>query len=127
MKQYHPSIEYLELFALCAGIFTWESELRDCRIIVLCDNQAVVAMVNAITSRCPNCMQLLRLLVLNGLMFNRRVFASYIDTKSNFLSDALSQSQLKCFRRLGPHMNEFPDKISEVIWPIERVWTNLKR
>ena len=127
MKEFEPSIEYLELFALCAGILTWETELQNCRIVVLCDNQAVVAMVNSITSSCPNCMHLLRLLVLNGLQFNRRVFASYIDTKSNFLVDALSRDDLKRFRRLGKHMQEYPDKINEAIWPIDKVWKNIKR
>ena len=29
-----PSIEYLELLALCAGIFTWKKQLQNCRIIV---------------------------------------------------------------------------------------------
>ena len=33
-----PSIEYLELFALCAGIFTWEYELRNMHMKVFCDN-----------------------------------------------------------------------------------------
>ena len=33
-----PSICYLELFALCAGIFTWQEELRDVRIVIFCDN-----------------------------------------------------------------------------------------
>ena len=67
VKTAKPSIEYLELFALVAGIMTWESKLRDCRIIVFCDNQSVVHMVNGMTSSCKNCMLLIRLLILNGL------------------------------------------------------------
>ena len=78
MKVNHPTVEFLELFGHCAGILTWEQELRDCRIVVFCDNQAVVQMINNITSSCPNCMYLIRILVLNGLKFNRRVFARYI-------------------------------------------------
>ena len=85
-----PSIEYLELFALCVGIFTWQEQLRDCRIIIYCDNQAVVSMVNNTTSSCKNCMVLLRLLVLNGLIYNRRVLVCYIKLKENFLADSLS-------------------------------------
>ena len=53
-----PSIEYLELFALCAGLLTWPEELSNCRIIVFCNNQAVVAMINSLASSCPNCMTL---------------------------------------------------------------------
>ena len=122
ITQEKPSIEFLELFALVAGILTWERELSNCRIIVHCDNQAVVSMVNNITSSCPNCMYLLRVLVLNGLKFNRRIFARYISTKNNYLSDALSRLDFKRFRRLGPQMNEFPDQISPKIWPVEKAW-----
>ena len=28
VQKFKPSIEYLELFTLCAGILTWESELQ---------------------------------------------------------------------------------------------------
>ena len=68
-----PSIEFLELYALCAGVLTWEkiSSLNNTRVIIFCDNQAVVSMVNNTTSSCKNCMTLLRYLVLNNLKFNR--------------------------------------------------------
>ena len=95
IKMCKPSIEYLELYALCTGLLTWEdhSALNNCRIVVFCDNEAVVHMVNNTSSSCPNCMYLLRIIVLNGLRHNRRVFAKYISTKDNFLSDALSRQK----------------------------------
>ena len=86
-----PSIEYLELFTLCAGIFTWAERLQNCRIIIFCDNQAVVSMVNNLTSGCKNCMVLLRLLVLNGLYYNRRILVKYVKSRDNILADALSR------------------------------------
>ena len=52
-----PSIEYLELFAIVAGVFTWESRLANVRFIVHCDNQAVVHMVNKLMSSCKHCMK----------------------------------------------------------------------
>ena len=73
IKKYDPSIEYLELVALCARIFTWVEQLKDCRIQIFCDNQAVVSMVNNMTLGCKNCMVLLRLLVLHNLYYKRRV------------------------------------------------------
>ena len=54
-----PSIEFLELFALCAGLLTWDRYISNTRVIIFCDNQAVVQMVNNTTSSCPNCMFLL--------------------------------------------------------------------
>ena len=67
-----PSIEYLELFALTMAILTWseEQELQNNRIIIFCDSEAVVQMVNQVTSSCQNCMYLIRLLVPNGLVAN---------------------------------------------------------
>ena len=53
------------------GIFTWQDSLADCHIVIQCDNQSVVHMVNNLTSSCKHCMFLIRLLVLNGLLYNR--------------------------------------------------------
>ena len=52
LTDWAPSIEFLELFALCAGVFTWENEpeLNNNRLVLFCDNQAVVAMINNTTS-----------------------------------------------------------------------------
>ena len=65
-----PSIAYLELFALTAGIVTWDHLLTDCRIIIYCDNQSVVEMVNQLSSKCAHCMKLIRILVLDGMRHN---------------------------------------------------------
>ena len=126
IKDEESSIEFLEIFALCAGILTWQKQLMNCRIVVHCDNQAVVSMINNITSSCPNCMYLIRLLTLDGLKHNRRVFATYISSKDNFLSDALSRMQFDRFRKLGPVMRQYPDKIHSSIWPIRKVWNAYK-
>ena len=117
-----PSIEFLELFALCAGIFTWKESLANCRIVVFCDNQAVVNMINKITSSCKHCMYLLRLLVLNGLKYNRRVWAKYVRSRDNRLSDALSRLQLKRFRKLDPSMAKHPNRIDSQMWPVSKLY-----
>ena len=55
IDNHNPSIEYLELYALAAGILTWGSKLKNKRVTVFCDNQAVVNMVNSTSSSCKNC------------------------------------------------------------------------
>ena len=119
-----PSIEFLELFALCAGIFTWQNEraLNNCRIMVFCDNQGVIGMVNNMTSSCRHCMLLIRMLVLNNLKCNRRLRATYVASKENELADALSRGQMTRFRRKGPHMDEYTHRIHEDLWPMEKIW-----
>ena len=53
-----PSIEYLELFALCAALITWGPLLMNKRIVIFCDNEAVVNIVNKMTLKCMHCMKL---------------------------------------------------------------------
>ena len=73
-----PSIKFLELYALTAGILTWSKLLQNCCIMIKCDNQAVMHMVNNLTSKCPQCMKLIKLLTLDGIVSNRRVFVVYV-------------------------------------------------
>ena len=59
MKENTPSIVYLELSDLTAGILIWSEKLRNKRIVVHCDNQSVVQMINNTSSSCRNCMYLI--------------------------------------------------------------------
>ena len=123
VSRHRPSIEYLELFAVCAGILTWEHELSNTRMVVHCDNEAVVSMLNNLVSSCRHCMHLLRILVLNGLQFNHRIFAVYVRSSANDLANSLSRGQWARFWRLAPHsMNEQPDSINMKIWPLSKLW-----
>ena len=124
IKDCKPSIEFLELYALCIGLFAWKDspELKNGRVRIHCDNQAVVHMINNLTSSCKHCMLLIRLIVLNSLKYSYRLTACYINTKLNGLSDALSRNQMTRFRRLGPAMLAKPDDLPEEIWPIYKVW-----
>lgn len=125
IKEKDPSKAYLELFALCVGIFTWQrdSRLANCRIIVNCDNQSVVEMVNKMTSSCPNYMYLLRMLALNNITYNRWVFVRYVNMKLNFLSDSLSCMKLNLFFKLVPMGTRGePDPLPEELWPALKLW-----
>ena len=123
IKLCKPSIEYLELYALTAGLLTWGHLLTNQHILVYCDNSAVVSMINNTTSSCKNCMYLLRLIVLNNLIYNRRVFAQHVKTQDNFLADSMSHLQFKRFWNLAPAgMDRNPSKISPLIWLLTKIW-----
>ena len=122
IKNCKPSIKYLELFALCAGILTWQKSLQNIHLLVHCDNQAVVHMINGMVSSCKNCMKLLRILVLDGLIYNRQITAVYVTLANNFLSDALSRGQMTRFRKLGPTMLDNADRIHKDMWPLSNLW-----
>ena len=123
IKQNSPSIGYLELYALCAAILTWGDQLKDSRIVVFCDNMAVVHMINQLSSSCGNCMYLLRLLTLSGLVDNRRVFARHVMGINNELADSLSRLQFQRFWKLAPSsMAKQLSRISKLVWPPCKIW-----
>ena len=86
-----PSIEYLELFAVLVGVLNWIWRFKNRRIVLFCDNEAVVHMINNSTSKCKNCMVLMRLLVAECILQNVRVYAKHVKTNENGKADALSR------------------------------------
>ena len=128
IKKLKPNIEYLELYALVAAILMWEKnpKLSNTRIILYCDNSAVVQMVNSLMSGCKNCMYLIQLLTLDNLIHNRRVFAKHLHSEQNYLSDALSRMQFKRFWRLAPpSIKKTPTPLSDKVWPASKIWNQL--
>ena len=93
MSNNRPSIEFLELFAVAAGILQWAHQLQGCRVVMFCDNTSVVEMINKSTSGCKHCMNLVRLIMLESLKHQVRFFATYIRTDKNVLADSFSRLQ----------------------------------
>ena len=122
IRKYRPSIEYLELYAVVMGIFIWTEKLQNSRIVVFCDNQTVVRNLNTTTSGCKNVMYLLRLLVLNGLRHNIRVFGEWVEGAENTLSDHLSRQRIRKFKQLSPRADKFPQELSTALWPASKLW-----
>ena len=123
IDQFNPSIEYLELFAVTAALLTWGHMLQDQAIIIFCDNQAMVCMINNLASSCGNCMRFLRMITLNNLIHNRQVFVCYVRSEENDLSDSLSRLQFKRFWSLALWtMNPQPSMISALVWPASKIW-----
>ena len=125
-SQHQPSIEYLELYTLTVGVVSWLWKFPNMRIALFCDNQAVVNMVNNNTSKCSKCMILIRIIVMESMNYNTRVFAKFVRSKDNGKSDALSRLQLGRFRKLSTqdNMNTEPSQIPESMWPMRKVWWN---
>ena len=101
LRDKDPSIEFLELYALTISVLLWTSEIKNKRIVILCDNQSVVYMVNNQSSKCPNCMTLVRIITLQSLIHNVRIYARHLRTHENGRADALSRDDLEKFVRLS--------------------------
>ena len=117
-----PSIEYLELYAVLVGVINWLKLFQNMKIILFCDNEAVGNMINNSSSKCKNCMVLIRMLVLESLVCNTRVFARYVKSKDNDKADALSRLQWDRFKALSHDMNDMPTPIPQQIWSIDKIW-----
>ena len=121
--KHEPSIEYLDLFAVTVGVLNWLKLFRNMKIVLFCNNIAVVNMINNASAKCKNCMVLIRMIVLEGLVCNTRVFAKYVKSKENDKADALSRLQWSRFWKLaGLKMNRECTPILQALWPMEKVW-----
>ena len=128
IKDNNPSISYLELYATTVGVVLYIEKFRNQRIVLHSDNMGVVYMLNKNTSKCPNCMVLIRIIVLFSLKFNVRIFAKHVKTKANKIADSLSRQQWTRFRNLSKTkpLNKFPDRIPEQLWPMTKIYITTK-
>ena len=126
INRYRPSIEYLELFAVTAGVLTWLHKFKNRRIILFCDNRSVVDMINCTSTSCKNCMVLIRFIVLKGLMENVRVYTRHVRGVDNGFADSLSRNKLQEFKDLCKKydkvVNDKPLPVPDAIWPIAKIW-----
>ena len=111
-------ITVLELFPIVAAIFIWGNELRNKKIRFYCDNQAVVHILNTMTSKSPAVMMLMRVFTLQCLHYNCWVKASHISGAKNEISDSLSRFQFSRFRKLAPEADLYPSVIPNFLWNI---------
>ena len=128
LKDKDPSIEFLELYALTVGVLLWTKIHPNQRIILFCDNQSVVHMINNQSSKCRNCMTLIRIITFECLMRNVRLYARHIGTKSNDRADALSRDRIPLFFKLsrakGIQVDDYPMEIPEILLDIQSWWIN---
>ena len=125
ITKYEPSIAFLELFALTAGIFIWQDqqEMMNTRVVIFCDNNSAKFNVNTYASNCKQCRKLLRLIALNCLKYNRRIHVKYVESKKNVLADSLSRMRFDKFWEDAPDdMNSKPDAMPKELIPMEKIW-----
>ena len=89
---------FLELFPVMVAISVWGPLLANKRILFHIDNQAVVRIINKISSKSPQVMALVRRLVLDTLNFHIIFRAEYINTKIKAVADSISLCQWRHFR-----------------------------
>ena len=112
------SIAFLELFPIVVGLQLWGADLANKRVLLWSDNQAVVAVVNAQTSKCPMIMHLVRQLVTICLQHNIRFRSCHVPGARNNIADALSRFQNARFRQLAPDADLLATPLPRHLWAI---------
>ena len=129
LKMRNPSIEYLELYAVTIAVLVWILKLQNRRICLFVDNESVQNMINATSTKCKNCMVLIRMIVTTGLIHNVRVFAKHVSTKDNFFADTISRNQWRHLAYLSvkhnKHMNLSLVQIPTQLRNMEDLWINV--
>ena len=87
-------IETLEMYPILAMVGAFAHRLKNLTVRVLCDNQPLVYCLNALTSRNPRVLHLLRILVPLLLDYNIALKAEYLTSEANVVCDTLSRRQV---------------------------------
>ena len=126
IKKFNPSINYLELYAVTIAVINWLHKFKNRKITIFCDNMSVVQMINNNSSKCKNCMVLIRIIVLHSLTNNVNLNVKHIAGKSNIFSDLLSRMKYKQFwqhaRKTGKKFDPKPKKIPSCLEDMEKLW-----
>ena len=100
-----------ELVPIVVATAIWGRHWQNSTVQVLCDNEAVVTIVNKRTTKDTECMHLVRCLAFIKAKFNVDLVASHIKGKLNTLADALSRNCLTKFHALHPQAVGEPEGI----------------
>ena len=110
-------ISFLELFPIMARIHIWAPQLRNIRIIIHTDYQALEHAINNSTSKNADMMALVRTLAITCMQFNVQMCAKHVPGKLNTL-------RLPCrfpitkFVEKAPWSDHQPTSIPEHILPL---------
>ena len=90
-EQKHITIK--ELFHIVLALKIWSSHLRDRRLLILCNNQSLVCIINAQSSRDSCLMSLVRMMTVTIMHFNIVIRAKHVPGKHDVVADMLSRFQ----------------------------------
>lgn len=111
-KQQAMDIAWKELYCLVLACNTWSHRFKSKKIIVYCDNMAVVTSVNKGASKSADLMYLIRMLFFIAAAGNFECRLVYIPSNENIAADLLSRNKLASFHQNCPLAELQPTKVS---------------
>lgn len=110
------------------AIILWGPYWDDKHVCCLCDNAAVVVVVNKGAARDPTLSHLLRTLAVTTAVLNVYVSASHVPGVKNAAADALSHNHLPLFFSLVPQTSLvpaiIPPELRSLVLDCELQWTS---
>ncbi len=110
------SIQWKELFPIYVACVIWQQKFSGKRLLFHCDNEAVVNIWAADTSRSPEIMSLIRKLFYIAAKNEFTVNVQHIPGTSNLLADSLSRLQVRKFLQIAPVADEQPTPVPRQVW-----------
>ena len=132
MASSHITVKELAPIVVASAI--WGSSWKGLTVKALCDNEAVVSILNQGTSRDSDVMHLMRCLAYFAAKFQFFILASHIKGIDNTLADALSRNNLLLFQALHPQANMQPSAVPDTVLDLlfltkpdwnSQLWTRL--
>ena len=122
------SITLKELLPIVFGCGVWGPVGQNSQVLVQCDNQGAVAVVNSGYSKVQAIMHLLRCLFFIRAQFNIYLQAVYIPGEDNVLTDAISQDTLDILFAQVPQAavshTVLPPQLSTLLVHSQPNWTS---
>ena len=109
--QLKRDIQWKELFAITIAAQTWGAQWSRKRLLVHCDNHAVVDIWRAGTCKQPALMHLIRRLFFTAATHNFTLTLQHIRGTNNGIADSSSRFQFHRFRCLAPGADTDPTPI----------------
>ena len=100
-----------ELIPVLIASFLWGDKWRGHNVLLYCDNEAVVLILNKRYSKDPYMAHMLRTLFFVEAQFQFQLKATHIPGSHNVLADCLSRNQVAKFRTQHPNADIFPSCI----------------
>ena len=107
-EQLSPSSALSEIYPIVAACHVWGPLWCRKRIAVLCDNEAVVEIINKGRSAIPDIMMFMRRLTWLSVTHNFIITARHVPGHSNLIADSLSRFKFQIFRKLCPEAAPTP-------------------
>ena len=113
---YH--INFLELFAILAAVYTWGTHWAGQQIILYTDNQSLTYIWSTGSCKNKDIMRLIRAIFLFTAKHNTNLLLHHIQGHKNCLADALSRLQVKKFFKAHPTCAKLQSTLPPEVWDL---------